>query len=97
MYLQTNILENYFGGNLAVLSHSLTGKCSLTNTVKGMGETYSEEDVENDAKTFSDGEEAQASEEGTQEEESEDDAILIRKVYFKQYNIYERVYLLKSS
>ena len=47
-----------------------------------MAEKYSEEDVENDAKTFSDGEEAQASEEGTQEEESEDDAILIRKVYF---------------
>ena len=47
-----------------------------------MAEKYSEEEVENDiSKTLSDGEEAPVSDEGSPEDESEDDAILIRQVF----------------
>ena len=47
-----------------------------------MAEKYSEEDVENDVSNLlSDGEEARVSEDGTQGDESEDDAILVRKVF----------------
>ena len=47
-----------------------------------MAEKYNEEDVENDITNLSDGEEARVSDEGTpEEEESEDDAVLVRKVF----------------
>ena len=47
-----------------------------------MAEKYSEEDVDNDVSNLlSDGEEARVSEDGTQGDESDDDAILVRKVF----------------
>ena len=47
-----------------------------------MAEKYSEEEVENDVSNLlSDEEEARVSEDGTQGDESEDDAILVRKVF----------------
>ena len=47
-----------------------------------MAEKYSEEDVDNDVSNLlSDGEEARVSEDGTPGDESDDDAILVRKVF----------------
>ena len=60
-----------------------------------MAEKYSEEDVENDVSNLlSDGEEARVSEDGTQGDESDDDAILVRKVFTP---CIRRVIILKSS